>query len=529
MLKKSLLFFSVILIVGALVLIGCSNPTSGKEETDNTVYPSPSGSAPSGGDTTVGGDFPVPGTTIAALDLQQAINENSRVIISGDGIIVTGADVIVVSEGKKLWLLGNLTLANEGILVVMDDDGLEGSGAGQIKQTTSSTFIATPALLTKYNDDAAEVPLKAINDVAEATVAVKGPVTIGTTKNSKTIPAATLAGGALYVLDGTLTVDTDVTADITVFGDVEAKAEITGDIVAKGNVTASDTITGDVTVTGDVTASEAITGALSATGVVTFTDVAQDALTDLTAGSLTSDVAIDASSATVTITGSATINDDFTAAATTFKGITTIKGDITANGDITVDGGTLILTAAINNISQNASEVIKTTNGGTITIGTTPGYTTSGTGVAAAKATIEAAISDLNDDIALLANTVNMSAFGGGTTGIGSITLTGTTATAIKDGADGSTGSSITLGSTLAGTLTATGDDVTGTHGDDIKAATFTLSLSTADVAIADGDYASTEEKKGVVTFDAVKLQKDELISPVVPAFSIGVITKRAP
>jgi hypothetical protein len=163
--------------------------------------------------------------------------------------------------------------------------------------------------------------------------------------------------------------------------------------------------------------------------------------------------------------------------------------------------------------------------GSSITLGTVAGYTTTATGVTGTNTAISAALTALDADITALAGvTVPLTAFGGSGNGLGSVTIIAMgTATSIADIA-----AAITLTSTLSGTVTATGDAVTGTDSTDLNTATFTLSLATNNVALADGAWTNGgNAKTGIVTFSAVKLINDELISPAVPPFSIGVITER--
>jgi predicted small secreted protein len=82
MLKKSLMFFSVVFLAGTL-LIGCSNPTAGKDGKDGLDGGNSGGGNSSGGG---GGNetvlIPLTGERTTA-DIQEAIDDTGAVTASG--------------------------------------------------------------------------------------------------------------------------------------------------------------------------------------------------------------------------------------------------------------------------------------------------------------------------------------------------------------------------------------------------------------------------------------------------------------
>jgi hypothetical protein len=243
---------------------------------------------------------------------------------------------------------------------------------------------------------------------------------------------------------------------------------------------------------------------------------------------------------------------------TVAKGITLDTGaftlavaDLTVNGTVnlgaaaTPAGNVTVGASATLTVGQSGTLVIDTsavisgtgkiiTNGGAITIGGTAGYTAPTPGVAGDD--IADAVTALAADVVKLTDksTINLDTTFGGTSstipGIGSTAGeidSGSSATLdIEADADGTdNAAAIALESTLVtGTLTSTA--VSGTDSADIGA-TYTLSLSTKDLQITDGSAGTTTSKVGIVTFTGVKLANGGLVTPALPAFSVGVKTKR--
>jgi hypothetical protein len=201
--------------------------------------------------------------------------------------------------------------------------------------------------------------------------------------------------------------------------------------------------------------------------------------------------------------------------------------DVIVNGELVVDNSGITFTGTV-----SGTGVIKTTGTGAITISAAV-YTTTANGILANG--LDTAVTAITGETALtdaaldLDDAFNNSA--GTILGIGSVTLDGDSATAVQYTNDGTDGASVTVSSgiTLAGTLTGTGAG--GEDSSDLDGGTvFTLSLTGGgldEVSIADGGYNESVQKLGIIEFAAVKLQYGDLIGPVLPAFHIGVNTKR--
>ncbi|MFP3090402.1 hypothetical protein LQZ21_08755 [Treponema sp. TIM-1] len=174
--------------------------------------------------------------------------------------------------------------------------------------------------------------------------------------------------------------------------------------------------------------------------------------------------------------------------------------------------------------------------GGTIVIDGVQGYTTVSGGVAGDK--LRPAVVAIKGDTDKLTNAIDLKAtfFTLGTAddylGIGSITVSGTTADDVLDDGVGNGGTAIELtAGTVVGETSATGKD--GTNAADI-AAPANIKIKTSagtpnKLQLIDADYdGSGNVKKAILIFNGVKLQNNGLINPTeVPAFSIGVSTKR--
>jgi hypothetical protein len=204
-------------------------------------------------------------------------------------------------------------------------------------------------------------------------------------------------------------------------------------------------------------------------------------------------------------------------------GVTLALG--TGNG-ITFSGAGILDIAVGAVITGSSSGTITTSNSGTITYGTLTGFTASG-GVDGDN--IGAALAALATDVATLTDSSSIdleNTFGADVDGIGSIALTGTGATQIKAGADGSSGNGITLesGTDISGTATGTG--ISGTD-NGLTPGNFTLSVGSTQLKIADGDNASAGAKKAVIAFNAVTLTNANVTTAVLTEFHVGVDTLR--
>jgi hypothetical protein len=220
-----------------------------------------------------------------------------------------------------------------------------------------------------------------------------------------------------------------------------------------------------------------------------------------------------------------------------------IKGNTTAQGTITVSGVNAlsihapgVLTIANNKSLQlfTAASVdqgsftgsIKATDG-SIRIGDTS-YTTTANGVKVEN--FDSIIAAIAADTAKLKNgSSNLADFGGtNITGIGTVSPGAATAANVKKG--GNTNIVLSTGTAFVDAPALNASGFSGTNSNDIKAATFKLSLGGAgknEVSVTDSGPFGTAEKKAILTYTGVQLQNSGLISPALPPFTIGITTKR--
>jgi hypothetical protein len=232
----------------------------------------------------------------------------------------------------------------------------------------------------------------------------------------------------------------------------------------------------------------------------------------------------------------ATVIDDANVKLTE-SGITTTKVTIPDTVTLDLDDYNITVGSSLELVIEDPSK-IKGDEGviiatiGTITINEVAGYTTETGGVVPGD--LDDAVTALAADVAKLVNsdqidlqaTFFASNTGVNHYGIGSVTLADDTATTVLNDASGSGGSSITLATAFKEAVTAIGSDVIGTNADNIKAATFTLTIDTV-LQLTDSDGYSGGDKFGIVTFSGVKLTDSDLITAELASFSIGVATGR--
>jgi hypothetical protein len=392
MLKKSLMFFSVVFLAGTLIL-GCSSPTgpagpAGQEGPPGTG----TGNGSSGGSEQAGGGSITLTDELTTASIQKIIDDYSTIIITAAGLTQADDGVIYVSSSKNLTLDGDFTLASGGVLMIASANSL--SGEGDIK---TGTVVGDESL---DGLDATLVPLYTKANLAKdldkykglEAFGVLGDITVGATSSAdinggdltqdtvgiyvigKLTVSGDLSGktGISFTATDNVTVDSTgkFTGDVTSTKDVITAAAITGDVTAKNvTVNTGGSITGDVIATGNVEASALITGAVDAGGKVTFT-AAQTAITDLTAGSLslgTQPLAL-TTSGTVLVKGAANLSGAFNPGGNvTFNGDTIITGVVTPSAPIELGGtGKVTLEAVLGDTSTNTITV-KNTGGVTLT------------------------------------------------------------------------------------------------------------------------------------------------------------------
>jgi hypothetical protein len=212
----------------------------------------------------------------------------------------------------------------------------------------------------------------------------------------------------------------------------------------------------------------------------------------------------------------------------------TLEGESVVDGTLTLVGDVVLAADAKLSIDETkvlgGGKIIAIATGSSITfVGYGSGYTTTSTGVVGTA--IAAALDALEDDLETMGKPINLDlSIGldpGNTIGTVLIDTDNATAEEVKDDVDGSdSGANIAISyaaspppppSTLAGTLTAS--------------PSFELSVDAGKLMIKDTGYAGSTATTFVLAFDDVQIVNSDLIAPEVrtPAFSIGVVTSRAP
>jgi hypothetical protein len=353
------------------------------------------------------------------------------------------------------------------------------------------------AIQTKYNTPPDATPTGDSVSVATSSVLASGTVSLTGTSSDPFV------GGSEQAITITLNAADGYT--FTGAQNAITLSDVVGAVLDTAVFT-SGTVTGSVAVD-DKT--------LTVTGIYTKPFSAAE-LAEQAAETLADALGSDASAlgATVTLTGTATIDEDMDVA----NGVTLIVGL----------GGTLVIDA---NATISGTGVIKTENSGTIKIGNVAGYTTTSTGVVGdafegAADELVADMDKLNDVEAAI--DLSTESFGTGN-GIGTVKLaTVDTAVTVKSNADPEAvgAAEITLNTATAfdGTITTT------TVAGGISTGTFTLSKNTTDHKLGLAEGATLDgvtSTKGVVTFSNVKIKNSDLVSPELDAFNIGVATLR--
>jgi hypothetical protein len=516
-----------------------------------------------------GEDLVVPATKTLLLYASLTPNGTSGLTIEGK-VIVSAGGTLVAADGTPVTIAagGSLEVTTNGTLSVenltegldADDESAVVFKGGNLAVatladaagiTTALGYIGSQGELTVTSLTAAKLSdiVAAVGsaEVTITTLATQTDEAAGVT--SITIPSNLTIGavttGALASTVTTLTVNGSYTPK-----DDDTLANLTT-LTVNGTLSAAaatlDALT-DLTVNGELTsigtgASEGIEVTVGAEGEATLATVAKLlAGSTVAAGGTLTATAVTAfdTGASLAVYAGSIVNGITLPGATT---ISALAADAITIGDLTVSGPTVALgdgkaitigtgktlTIETTVTTVTGSTVIKTAGTGVIfRDGVT--YTTDGSGVEGSA--IVAAVGALGADAAILANneSYNLNAtFGADVTGVGSTTVSSTSATAVKGGADGSTGDDLELsGNTdFASAVTATGDAVTGTDADVIKAATYTLTIDSETLKIADGGYAGSNAKNGVITFTGVKLKSSGLIGPALPDFNVGIITAR--
>jgi filamentous hemagglutinin len=420
MLKKSLMFFSVVFLVGTLI-IGCSSPTGAAGKDGEPGAPGGGGGGGGGGNGSETAPAQVSGSQTTA-DIQAQIDDD--VSITFYNLTQSNAGTITIPAGRTVTLSGSnaIKLHASGILVVESAASLGGTGKINLN---GGILIAEASVIENW--------------------------TTGSTASAIAIPTSGVVVSGTNVVAKAETIT--ITGENTEGNNIDKDEISTSTIYVFGNLEVSDTVAlTKVIVAGDVTASHAITGTVEATGEVAFTGAtAQTALTSLTAGSVTS---------------SANIG-------------TTNNGDITVAGALTTTGAATI---TVNGIGKLTAGSLTTGAASTLTVGTGP-ITIAGTANIGGNLVATTGTVTFNGPATItgtLAATTGTLAFNGATastvTGVftpgGAATISGTGAVAFTEAiGDTSTntvtikntgGVTLTAANTLAANLVATGVTITG-------------------------------------------------------------------
>ena len=366
MLKKSLMFFSVVFIIGVFIL-GCSNPTAGPAGEKGDAGPgSPDSSGTGGGG---GGDdsksYPPISSAIDAATLAGIYAKYDKVVlfdpagttpIDVDGVIPTGKTLTIQSpaavEAAGLTLNGGTLIIEEG--GELTTNGISSSGTLTLTsgKVQVDGFVAAPlaffsatlpaAVTVEYGDNAGAL--------LEASVAAADVNTLFA--DVKTIKWATTGFNAAAVtalVDWTgdekliLTGANTLSAGLDVLN--KGKLEIEGTL-SLGASTLTASASGNVTVSeaGTIALNDttsALVGAITVKGTLSVgaaltTEI--PASVDLTAGTVTSSNA----SAKITLPASTTIGTVDLAEALEIVGATTITNlSISAAKTLTLPAGTV--------------------------------------------------------------------------------------------------------------------------------------------------------------------------------------------
>jgi hypothetical protein len=200
--------------------------------------------------------------------------------------------------------------------------------------------------------------------------------------------------------------------------------------------------------------------------------------------------------------------------------------------DLTVDTRG-VLTIKTGAIIAGTGKII-TDNTGTITIGTATGYTTDASGVAGDA--FKTAADALAADSAELTNKGTVDLTAGeytadlGVTGIGTVTLTTDDAPVPVPNVTITSGTAFVSAVTATGAGAITGTDVSTGNGKILVGDTFTLTIATSALQLADGDVTTGNTPvapKCVVKFSGVEIKNNGLIKAL-DDFNIGVTTDRS-
>jgi hypothetical protein len=571
--KKSLVFGGIALLLGMLFILGgCENVAGPTGPVGAEGPEGPEGPDGPGGFGGFGPQGPA-GATILS-DTNVTDTEFDGVFgpeVVTDVVLLGAADVFgTVPSGKTLWVTNDIivtdgqTLTVEGTLKIADGKTFTATALSSVAGTLAGTGSIDPgsgALVVlpidtdssfsgiSYNTSPLPEGNKSVGSVVvSSSVSAIGGSNIasifGMANGPSSLTLDSITGiengavplGKTLTLTGTNAIDNaastfSVGGGTLIVEGTLSTANSGGTAVAVGGITIAP---GGILALDDDEDAVTGSGAVNYGTVTTITgdaDVLEVILTTV-GGAVTANATITTQAADFEVPAGAVLT--LGSSVTNFEP----TGDVTINGSLVLDGSSKITIATTKAITIpdpakiSGAGVIVAEGGGTggaITIAGTSDYWTTNSGVAGDDlGTAVAAIAGetaLTDQVIVGLDTnfgvVNDE-------GIGSITLTGGSATAVLDGSDGSSGSAVKVGTgiTLAGTLTDTGVTGSGSaaQGD------FTLSLTGGggdEVSIADSAHSGSSLETASVTFSEVRLQYTELISPELSSFHVGIGTSR--
>ncbi|MDR0688863.1 MAG: hypothetical protein LBG08_01150 [Spirochaetaceae bacterium] len=358
MLKKSLMFVSVLLILGALLLTGCSNPTAGATGAPGPAAPG-SNTGGNGNNTgsTGGSVTQLSGPTVTADALKGAFVTFDRVelydasaqtvtglVPTGKTLAIKNANGVSIANGESLEVLGTLEIV-EGAL-----DASYTSSVGYLKG--SGTITGTGALALPYLSGSGSLPAGGIHyksaDFPDGKVAAGSLVTAAATAAGSAISAteiATILGSesalAVYNATGLIVASVPSGKELTLTGAENTiavaftGAATTGTInVAPGAVL---TVSANVDLTNGGTLNVPADATLKVSGTSTITDIAAAPKKIAIGGTI--ELASGAALTLANAVSLATATVDATAGAATLTlptGDTTIGAIVLNTADLTI-------------------------------------------------------------------------------------------------------------------------------------------------------------------------------------------------
>jgi hypothetical protein len=569
MLKKSLIFGGSALMLAALfALAACEGPmgpagsdgstgtdgvdgtngTDGADGTDGTngINGAPGGGSAGGpggpgpkGDDGPGGGVVLLTGTVSDTDLEAAFAATETAVVLGAGVTSVYGEV---PAGKTLRVLGDTAVENgeiltlKGGLVLSSDSAalradMIGSASGGLA-VDGGTISGSGKLYLPVDTDGTASGYATYQDVVFANKEVGSTVATGTVTDFSTPSAADvefvfgLADGPDAITVANLTNIESATIPVGKTLTITGAASL---VTGAGTFDPAGTLINEGTISSDTTAEAVLRslvdvgGAIEVSGAVTTITAAFEVPEDVDltlSGASTFAGAFD-----VTVEGTLTLGSSVVGFVP--------EGDVIVTGSLVLESSSVITIADTKALSvtgtvSGGGKIIAQGSGsteGVLTIGGVD-YTTTAGGVAGgdladAATAIAASTTTLTDKPG-----INLDGtFGADVSGIGSVTLSGSSPTAVQNTANGSSDDNVEVstGISLAG-LTAIADGG-GTAA--LTYGNFALTIETGiEVSIADSGYSGGTQDYGILEISGVQLQHSNLIGPELAPFHIGVLTE---